>query len=229
MEHDIHIIQNLLNERELSMVTMVLSQLSFRDGSGTSSDAARAVKNNLQVPKSEDHLKQQIDGIMMQALSSNPYVQNNLLPYKVLPCLISKYEAGMYYGKHVDSPLMADPMVGIVRTDLAMTLFLTDASDYEGGELCLELNEGERQIKLNRGSAIIYPASVLHRVNTINSGQRIAIITWIQCLIADIEKRKLVAQIKNIQSQLEALDPKSTTALSLLQVYSNLMKMWVEL
>ncbi|MBK8112748.1 MAG: hypothetical protein IPK46_21795 [Saprospiraceae bacterium] len=93
----------------------------------------------------------------------------------------------------------------------------------------MELNEGERQIKLNRGSAIIYPASVLHRVNTINSGQRIAIITWIQCLIADIEKRKLVAQIKNIQSQLEALDPKSTTALSLLQVYSNLMKMWVEL
>lgn len=109
MEHDIHIIQNLLNERELSMVTMVLSQLSFRDGSGTASDAARAVKNNLQVPKSEDHLKQQIDGIVMQALSSNPYVQNNLLPYKVLPCLISKYEAGMYYGKHVDSPLMADP------------------------------------------------------------------------------------------------------------------------
>ena len=52
MEHDIHIIQNLLNERELSMITMVLSQLSFRDGSGTASDAARAVKNNLQVVSS---------------------------------------------------------------------------------------------------------------------------------------------------------------------------------
>ena len=229
MEHDIHIIQNLLNERELSMITMVLSQLSFRDGSGTASDAARAVKNNLQVPKNEDNLKQQIDGIVLQALSSNLYVQNNLLPYKVLPCLISKYESGMFYGRHVDSPIMADPMVGIVRTDLAMTLFLSDAADYEGGELCLELKEGERQLKLNRGSAVIYPASVLHQVNTIKSGQRIAIVTWIQCLIGDIEKRKVVAQIKTIQTQLEALDPKSTEALSLLQVYSNLMKMWVDL
>ena len=56
----------------------------------------------------------------------------------------------MYYGSHVDSPVMADAQVGLIRTDMAMTLFLSNADDYDGGELVLLTDDGEVAIKLDK-------------------------------------------------------------------------------
>lgn len=229
MNPNIHIVNNLLGDRELNLVNMVVSQLTFQDGATTATDAAKMVKRNLQVPQKEAAIKQQIDGIILQALSSNAYLEQNVLPYKVLPCIISMYETGMFYGRHVDSPIMADPQVGLIRTDFAMTLFLSDTEEYEGGALCLEVGGEIEKIKLPKGSAIIYPASVLHWVEEVRSGRRLAAVTWMQSLIGNVEHRNIISQLKMIQKQLEQMDPQSPQSLGLLQIYSNLMKMWAEL
>ena len=88
------------------------------------------------------------------------------------------------YRIHSDAAYMDD-----VRTDLAMTLFLSD--DYEGGEL----NIDGKGIKAKPGVAVVYDCWKPHWVNPVLSGDRIAAIAWMQSLISDKWKRDLLNQL----------------------------------
>ena len=72
--------------------------------------------------------------------------------------MFSRYESGMQYGSHVDDALM-DGM----RTDVAFTLFLSDPTSYDGGELTIESAAGEETFKLDAGALVAYSATSLHR------------------------------------------------------------------
>ena len=98
-------IEGLLKQEEIRNLEKLVATASFVDDSSTASDAAKSVKNNLQIPKSGSLEKQQIDAVFFHAISN--------------------------------SPLMADVQVGIIRSDVAMTLFLSDPDTYSGGELCI--------------------------------------------------------------------------------------------
>lgn len=219
-------INSFLNDEQVERLIEMIGQLEFQDGRSTATERAIGVKNNLQLSQLSGYAKQAIEGVLIQAITSNQQIQETIFPLKVFPPIISKYTVGMYYGSHVDSPVMADAQVGLIRTDMAMTLFLAHANDYEGGELVLLTDEGEVAIKLNRGSAVFYPASILHRVNEVKKGERLAMISWIQSLIPDPGRRAIVAEIKKIERKISLGNPYSDEALGLLQVYSNLIKMW---
>ena len=45
-------------------------------------------------------------------------------------------------------------------------------TDYDGGELVIDFSTGDRSIKLPAGSAVLYPATALHRVTEVTRGQR---------------------------------------------------------
>ena len=69
------------------------------------------------------------------------------------------------YGAHIDNAIM--PMSGtneMLRTDLSVTLFLSEPDEYEGGELTVETMYGAQEIKLNAGDMILYPSTSLHHV-----------------------------------------------------------------
>jgi PKHD-type hydroxylase len=57
---------------------------------------------------------------------------------------------------------------------LVMSLQLSDADDYEGGDL--QLMTSSIQVPRTRGTAVIFPSFVLHRVTPITSGKRLCII-----------------------------------------------------
>lgn len=224
--HHLDIVDNLFKEQELINLLEIVNELNFQDGKSTASERAVEVKHNLQAASFGGHAQQLIAQALINALSQNETVKNKILPLKVYPPIISKYLPGMQYGVHVDSPVMASADAGLVRTDIAMTLFLSDPTTYEGGELVLIIDNEEKAIKLNKGSAVFYPASMLHRVNMVKSGQRLAMVTWIQSLIPDAHKRNIIADIKRIEEKISSVNPHSSEALGLLQVYSNLIKMW---
>jgi PKHD-type hydroxylase len=165
--------------------------------------------------------------IVMNALAANPLVQAFALPKFILPPIISQYTPGMNYGWHTDSPIMGDTHP--VRIDMSMTLFLSDPASYTGGELIIHTPTGYVNFKLNKGDAIIYPTTRLHCVNPVTEGVRLAAVTWIQSFIKDTEKRELVMLIKTIQEMIAASNINSTENLMLLQVYSNLVRMWTEI
>jgi PKHD-type hydroxylase len=219
-------IQNLLNGQEISAVLALINQSNFVDGKATASSAAASVKNNLQIPKNGSVEAQQISSIVMTAISRNPMVQSAIMPKMMLPPIISKYERGMEYGMHVDSPLMGEEYT--IRTDVGITLFLSDPSTYEGGELKILSEVGEVTYKLPLGDAIIYPTTRLHQVMPISSGVRLAAVTWMQCVVKDAKQREILhalnTALNNIQKSSNSED---YTALQ--QVYANLIRMWSEL
>jgi PKHD-type hydroxylase len=95
------------------------------------------------------------------AVNSNPLLCWAALPRRMNYPLLSKDETGMAYGWHIDNPIMTS-IAGPVRTDIACTIFINDSSDYEGGELVMRTPSGDATVKLDRGNAIIYPATCRH-------------------------------------------------------------------
>ncbi len=222
-------VPGLLRPEDVAAIERAVRRASFEDGGSTATDAAKSVKKNLQLPKKITKEKQQIDAVFFHAISNSKLIQTAVMPSRVLPPLISKYEPGMHYGAHVDSPLMGDPQVGSIRADVGMTLFLSDPATYEGGELFIHGPTGEARFKLNQGDAIIYPTSRIHGVTPVTAGVRLAAIAWMQCAVRNSDHRELLFQLKTAQSAVEQGNAQSPENLLLLQVYANLLRMWAEL
>ena len=219
----LHLPQLLTNE-ELTKIDALLESSLFVDGAKTASMAAKAVKNNLQIDKNNTHTLPQLQSIILLALETSPLFQIATLPKHIYPIVFSKYSEGMTYGWHVDSPQMGNPAI---RTDLAMTIFLSDPSTYEGGELLIQGSQGITAYKPNRGDAVVYPCMYLHCVNPITKGERRVAVTWIQSEVGSVEKRQILFDMNQIHGSLYQKDPNSVEANLLLQTHSNLLRMWL--
>jgi PKHD-type hydroxylase len=222
-QYFIHIPQ-LLKPEELIAVETFISKASFIDGKLTASLAAKEVKDNLQLDGSSDSMPS-IQQLINTALQTSPLFNIASLPKKIYPFLISKYTTGKYYGWHVDSPVMGNPPI---RTDLAMTIFLSDPGTYEGGELVIQSESGAVSFKPAKGDAVLYPCQYLHCVNEIKSGERLAAVTWIQSNVKDPQQRQILFQLNQIHGSLHQQAPHAMETNLLLQTHSNLFRMWAD-
>ena len=109
-------------------------------------------------------------------------------------CQFTKYKLNQYYDWHCDSwdkpydkPNTSDH--GKIRK-LSMTCQLTDGSEYQGGELEFDFRNYDphlrdeskhlRQAKeiLPKGSIIVFPSFVWHRVKPVTKGTRYSLVMW---------------------------------------------------
>jgi PKHD-type hydroxylase len=217
------IINNLLNPLQINQIHNLLDDKVFENGKLTASNAAREVKHNLQMhTQSQEYLS--LQQILLMALNSSQLFRQAVFPKHIYPFLVSKYKQGMSYGWHVDSPLMGD----LMRSDIAMTIFLNDASEYEGGELELQTPTGNQLYKLNAGDVICYPCTQLHQVREVVKGERKVAVTWVQSLLKSAEQRKILFELQQVIESLRAKDLKSDEANLLQQSHSNLLRMWCD-
>lgn len=216
-------IERLLNEEQLRSIDSILKEAPYEDGRNTATDSAREVKSNLQLNMQSQHYMA-IQQILLQALNGNELFRTSTLPKNIYPFLISKYQKGNAYGWHVDSPLMGNMM----RTDIAMTIFLNDPSEYEGGELELQTSFGNITYKLNKGDAICYPCTQVHRVKELISGERHVAVTWIQSLVKGNDERTILNDLQSIIKNLKRSDTHKSDEHLLQQSYSNLLRKWSE-
>jgi PKHD-type hydroxylase len=219
-------VQGLLKAEELTAIDALLAGAEFKDGRLTATGAAQQVKNNLQLSK-EGATTQQLENIILNAVSQSPLIQAAVMPKFVLPPLFSRYEAGMQYGWHVDSPLAGQAPT--IRSDVSMTVFLADPASYQGGELVIQTEAGNMAYKLNKGDALIYPTTRLHVVNPVIAGTRQVAVTWMQCAVKEAAKREILLQMNTAQQLMYQKNPQAQEYLMLQQVYSNLVRMWIEL
>lgn len=216
-------IEALLNEAQLQSIDAILTDAPYDDGKNTATDSAREVKNNMQMNMQSQHYMA-IQQILLTALNENESFRTTTLPKNIYPFLISKYSTGNAYGWHVDSPLMGNMM----RTDIAMTIFLNDPSEYEGGELELQTPVGSITYKLKKGDAICYPCTQVHRVKELISGQRHVAVTWIQSLVKGNEERAILNDLQSIIYNLKQTGTHKQEEHLLQQNYSNLLRKWSE-
>jgi PKHD-type hydroxylase len=224
MSQQFHHIPALLKPEEISLLEKLIKDASFQDGKSTASLAAKEVKNNWQLDPASANAAE-IEAVLSGAIQSSPYFQAAAQPKNVYPFIISKYGPGQYYGWHVDSPIMGDPPI---RTDLAMTVFLSDPATYEGGELLIQSSAGPMAVKPAKGDAILYPCQFLHCVNEIKSGERVAAITWVQSNIQSPEQRQLLFELNQVHALMQQKDKHAPETNMLLQCYSNLFRMWAD-
>ena len=107
-------------------------------------------------------------------------------------CQFTKYIKGQYYDWHCDSwhkPYVRqpnDPTHGKIRK-LSVTASLSDPKDYKGGELEFDFRNLDPDKKpsvkkcveiLPKGSLVVFPSHVWHRVCPVKKGSRYSLVIW---------------------------------------------------
>jgi PKHD-type hydroxylase len=218
-------ISDVLTAEELVQINQQLATAEFADGAATAGWHARLVKNNDQLP-SDSPILAAVRQLISQALQRHPLLQMAVRPRLIRPVMISRYTTGMAYGTHIDNALMQNPTL---RSDVSLTLFLNDPQSYEGGELVMESTQGEQAFKLEAGSAIAYPSTALHRVETVTQGTRLAAVTWIQSFIRDAEQRELLFDLQTAYQNIFQKYGKTAEFDLLTKTHTNLLRKWLEL
>jgi PKHD-type hydroxylase len=210
------IVRQVMAGARLAEAQALLERGRWQDGRDTAGVDAARVKHNLQLaPGSAEHAA--LSELVKQALGHSSAFKQLALPRRVSTPLFSRYEAGMEYGWHTDDAYQAREGV---RTDLAVTLFLSDPASYDGGELQV----GDRELKPAAGDLVLYPATSIHRVARVTRGQRLAAVLWIQSLIRDERQRDVLSSLREAL----ALSENPAQALLLARAQQNLLRLWLE-
>jgi PKHD-type hydroxylase len=217
-------VPGILSGPLLAQVRQAMDSLPFMDGRATAGGAAAQVKYNLQMADSPQ--KQQLDQHVLQAIMMVPDVHKAFFPTKVYPLIYAKYTAEMTYGWHLDSPIMMSNVP--IRTDVAMTIFLSDPETYDGGELEVIVPGGESRWKLPAGDAIFYPATTVHRVAPVTRGERRVAVTWIQSAVREPRHRQILFDLKTAHEQMEPLADLKDAAEKVQHTFSHLFREWAE-
>ena len=114
----------------------------------------------------------------------------------------------------------------MIRTDVSITVFLSEPDEYEGGELVIEDTYGSHEVKLDAGDAIVYPATSLHRVEPVTQGSRIAAFTWIQSMVKDDWQRTMLFNLDMTIIKLRQKLGDTEEVVSLTSHYHNLLRQW---
>lgn len=215
-------IGDVLSAGDLEAVARAIPGLTWSDGRLTAGWAAREVKRNEQAGAGDAEAGALKTRLTESILASEMF-QLAARPKALSRLLISRYRAGMTYGTHVDDALMQG-----MRTDISFTLFLSDPAGYDGGALIIESTGGEQDYKLPVGTLIAYPATSLHRVEPVTSGERIAAVGWVRSFVRRPDHRELLFDLETARRQIFDKDGKSPAFDLLSKCASNLLREWAE-
>ena len=218
-------IPDILDWTEIKKIRATVAESAFQDGKKTAGYRAKRVKRNLQMDRTSEAAKE-VKAIIHTGLWRNPTFQRVALPNSMRPPLISRYQEGMNYGLHVDDAMMGNGAK--TRTDVSVTVFLSDPADYDGGEIVMNSPFGEQEIKLPAGAAVVYPSSTLHQVAPVTRGERLAAVTWVQSHVRDPAKREILYDLHRMREKLAKLRPDEEEADLAFKTYANLLRMWSE-
>ncbi|MBV9696065.1 MAG: Fe2+-dependent dioxygenase [Gammaproteobacteria bacterium] len=214
-------IEGLLSAADVATATRLAQQAHFVDG--RASNPHNQTKRNL-IADLRDPAAQQAAQLALAALQRSEQTVNFAYPQAIAPPQLCRYAPGMTYGAHTDAAFL---MLGqqTLRSDVSCTIFLSDPSVYEGGELVIYLGSELVRVKGVPGSALLYPSTTLHQVAPVTSGERLVMITFIQSRIPDQQHRELLYKLGELRA-LEGLKMEWQNRTQLEHVITNLQRMW---
>jgi PKHD-type hydroxylase len=219
-------VPKVLDAAQVAECRRLLDGAEWSDGQVTVGEQGARVKRNRQLPELSP-VGRQLGEMILHALARHPLFFSAALPLKTVPPLFNRYEGGEHYGTHIDGAVRAVPgSTHFIRTDLSLTLFLTDPADYDGGELVVHDTYGAHAVKLPAGDLVLYPSGSLHRVNPVTRGARVSSFFWTQSMVPDERHREVLFRLdQNIQA-IRAKHGESEETVALAGHYHNLLRMW---
>ena len=221
-------VPDVLSKQEVAEFRAIMDSAAWEDGRSTAGAQSALVKRNEQLPNGE--VARALGARVVKALTANPLFISAAIPLHIFPPLFNRYGPGHHFGIHVDNAVRGDPLTGLrIRTDLSVTLFLSEPDEYDGGELIVEDHYGSQEVKLPAGHLVLYPASSLHMVTPITRGTRVASFFWIQSMIRDDRARSLIFDLDTaIQALVNRLGRDDPETVKLSGIYHNLIRHWAE-
>jgi PKHD-type hydroxylase len=224
-------VPDVLSKADVTEFRSVLDDAAWEDGRSTAGAQSALVKSNEQLPPNSDTTRK-LGARVITALTASPLFISAAIPLHIFPPLFNRYSAsgGHRFGVHIDNAVRGDLLTGMrIRTDLSVTLFLSEPDQYEGGELIVEDRYGSHEIKLPAGHLVLYPASSLHKVTPVTHGTRVASFFWLQSMIRDAHARSLIFDLDTaIQGLVERLGRDDPETVKLTGIYHNLIRYWAE-
>ncbi|WDZ94950.1 Fe2+-dependent dioxygenase [Herbaspirillum sp. WKF16] len=221
-------IPRLLDGEQVKAVRRLLDGAgeAWVDGRVSAGYQGAPVKFNQQIDERSE-VALQCQRIIVGALERHPRFISAALPNLIYPPMFNRYGEGMTFGAHVDGSVRIHPHNGRkLRTDVSGTLFLADASDYDGGELQIDDTYGSHKVKLDAGDLVLYPATSLHTVTPVTRGVRVGCFFWIQSLVRDDGRRSMLFDMDNAIQRLNQTDADAVARRTLVGCYHNLLRQW---
>jgi PKHD-type hydroxylase len=207
------VFENILDVNDVDYIKYITLSEGMIDGRTTSVVSG---KNNRQLPL-ESTAAIEAGEYLVKRLSANADFMLATQPMAFHAPLFSLYEQGMRYPDHIDVGVMGD-----LRTDIAITVFLADPETYDGGELMIDTGLGWCAFKLTMGSAVAYPATTIHQVAEVTRGRRLVAALWVQSRVRAAEERALLAELGGLATRLQ----ETCCGPRLRRAYRNLTRMW---
>lgn len=219
-------IPEVFSKAQVLALRQVLDDGDWVDGATSAGPLAAKAKRNQQFSTdSADYSA--LSQSVVDALTQHPLFISAALPQQLLPAMFNRYRDGNTYGNHVDNAIQTNARNGErVRTDISITVFLSEPEDYTGGELVIEDTYGSHEVKLPAGDAIIYPSSSLHRVEAVTEGVRVASFLWAQSLVRDAWQRNMLFELDMTLLKLRGQLGNSQEIVALTGHYHNLLRQW---
>ena len=190
----INTISGVLEPAEISKLLQLASGATFVDGRISAPN--NPMKNNHQLDTASGAYAES-SALLGAALKRNAEFMSLTFAKRFAPPLLCRYEKSMAYGAHPDSAYI-NSRIGPLRSDVSCTIFLTDPNSYEGGALRVHLGDGQVNVKLPAGDAVVYPSTTIHEVTPVTSGVRLVAITFIESQISDEIKRNLLFTLNDV-------------------------------
>lgn len=221
------VVPAVLTAAEVARVRGIVDAAEWIDGSVTAGAQSALAKDNRQLAEASPAARE-AGAIVLDALARSALFVAAALPLRVYPPLFNRYAAGQAFGAHVDGAVRIRPGSDFrLRTDLSSTLFLSDPDSYDGGELVIGDRPG---IKAAAGDMILYPASTVHRVETVTGGVRVASFFWSQSMVRSGDDRDLLFELDcAIQALAHDRGQGDPEIVRLTNVYHNLLRRCAEL
>ncbi len=216
-------LEGVLDRAQVAELRRIMEAAKWNDGAVTGNPA---FKNNLEALRSSPEYNSATKKIV-GALMAQPKFRSYAWPKQVI-LGFNRYDPGMFYKNHMDAPIMGMEGGQAMRSDLSFTVALTDPADYRGGEFVAQTPFGEERLKLEAGNAIVYPSTMIHRVERIEEGTRWTAIGWIQSMMRDDVRREILYEI----DQLRGIATREISGSEIVErfdhLHGNLMRLWAE-
>jgi PKHD-type hydroxylase len=222
-------IPEVLTKEQVAHCRQTIDKAEWVDGRVTAGAQSASVKNNLQLPEGSPAAIELGDTVL-EALSRSPLFISAAIPLKIFPPLFNRYGVGQSFGTHVDGAIRAVPGTPVrIRTDLSVTLFLSEPDEYDGGELTVEDRYGTQEVKLSAGDLVLYPSTSLHHVKPVTRGTRTSSFFWLQSMVRDDNARTLLFDLDQTVQQLSAeRGIEDAACVRLTGIYHNLIRCWAD-
>jgi PKHD-type hydroxylase len=220
---------DILSKAEVAEFRRVMDAEPWEDGRSTAGAQSAEVKQNEQLPP-DGRTARVLGERLVKALTGSSLFIAAAVPLHIFPPLFNRYGPGKFFGEHVDNCIRGDHLTGLrIRTDLSITVFLSEPDEYDGGELVVQDYYGDHTVKLPAGHAVLYPSTSLHLVTPVTRGTRTSSFFWIQSMIKDPLARRMTFDMDNaLQSLVDRLGRNDPDVRKMTNIYHNLIRHWAD-